>query len=207
MLSLGALVLVFSLPIVTLGPSMAAGYYVATKRKSGYDQYLVRSFIKSYRENFVHGIIMTVILGVIGILLFLNAGILGDGEGGIFSLVFSLVLLLIAIQWTIMSIFAFPLLARFEQSGLRSLRSALLLGNRHLKTSISCIIVFLVIGFLGFLTGIVLPFALGIYIYFTSGMFVRVFRVHYPDFDRNISDETVRQAAEAAEMKGVDTSE
>ena len=203
MLSLGALVLLFSVPIVTLGPSMAAGYYVATKRKSGHDQYLVRTFIKSFRENLVHGLILSLILGVMGFLLLINSTLLVDRDGGFFSLVFSLVLLVIAFQWTIMSIFAFPLLARFDQSALQTLRGAFLLGNRHVKTSLLCAIVFLTIGTLGFLTGVVLPFALGIYIYFTAGMFVRVFRVHYPDFDRDISDKHIREAAQADELKGV----
>jgi len=203
MLMLGALVLVFSLPLITVGPSLAAGYYVATKRKSGRDDYLLRSFLKSYRRNLVQGVMITLILGVIGALLFINANILIVQTSGVLSVLFSMVLLLIAIQWTVMSVFAFPLLARFELTALQSLRAALLLGNKHVKTTVACIVIFLMIGILGFLAGPVLLFALGIYIYFTAGLFVRVFRHHDPTFDGEMSDESLRQAAESEEAKGV----
>ena len=202
-LILGALWLIASIPIFTIGASTTAAYYVATKRRSGMDEYLLPSFFKSYKDNFVSSLIVFAILSLFGFLIYANTFILINESGGLFFTILSIFMLIIAMQWTFVIIFAFVILARFQLSGLQVIKSAFFISNRHFKTTLLCIIIFLLVGSISILSGVLIPFAMGAYVYFTAGIFVKVFRVHNPDFDINVSDKDMREMAEASEMNEI----
>lgn len=200
---LGALWLVFTLPLITIGVSTTAAYYVATKRKAGRDDYLFSGFLKSYRENFLPALSITIIWAVFGFLIYLNISILMDGISGILSTVLSVGLLIITIQWTFITIFVFPILARFQVTALQAIKSAFFMSNRHFKTTLACVIIFIIVVSVGILLGPFLPFAMGAYVYLTAGMFVKVFRLHHPAFDQDSSDAALKEAAERKELEEV----
>lgn len=198
---LGALWLVTSLPIITIGASTTAAYYVATKRRSGVDEYLFSSFFKSFAENFVAATSIFVILAIFGFLLYANSIILLDGTGGMLSIIFSVILLFVAIQWTFVTVFVFAILARFQVSFLQAIKTSFFMSNRHFKQTIYSIAIFILIVGIGIIANFVLPFAMGAYIYFTAGIFIKVFRIHSPDIDKNKSDKDIREAAELEEVR------
>ena len=49
---LNILVLVFSLPIFTIGAAVTAGYYMSFKMVKNEENYIVKGFWKAFKENF-----------------------------------------------------------------------------------------------------------------------------------------------------------
>lgn len=66
---LNALWLVCSLPVVTIGASTTAMYYVCILSIRQGDGYVVRRFFKSFRENFVKATILWLMILVLGAIL------------------------------------------------------------------------------------------------------------------------------------------
>lgn len=56
----------FSLPIVTIGASTSALYYVTLKLAEDKEGYLFKSFLKGFKESFIQSTIIWAILGFIG---------------------------------------------------------------------------------------------------------------------------------------------
>ena len=62
--------LVFCIPVITIGPSTAALYYVTQKIIQGENPSIFRCFWKSYRDNLKQGIVLTLIFGVAAALIY-----------------------------------------------------------------------------------------------------------------------------------------
>lgn len=66
---LNILFVICSIPIFTIGASTTAVYYVTLKLARNDDGYTIRSFFKSFKENFKQSTIIWLILLVVGIIL------------------------------------------------------------------------------------------------------------------------------------------
>jgi len=168
--------IVFSLPIITIGSSTTAAYYVMTKRATGSDSYLVRDFIKSFKENWKPTTIMTVILIAIAGLLYINIRQLPGVELGFLRWPVQIALTLTTIQVIFVSLYVFPLYARFELGIMESFRTSLQIANKHLLVSISNIMLMFAIVFVAGYMPFLLVFTIGMYVYFSSFGFIRIFR-------------------------------
>ena len=69
---LNFLVLVFSIPVITIGPAFTAMYYVALKEVRGQEGYLWRDFWKSFKQNFKQGFIIELIVAAAFAVLYIN---------------------------------------------------------------------------------------------------------------------------------------
>ena len=66
---LNILVLVFSLPIFTIGAAVTAGYYMSFKMVKNEESYIVKGFWKAFKENFRQSTALwLIILAVCGVL-------------------------------------------------------------------------------------------------------------------------------------------
>ena len=66
---LNVLWLITSIPIVTIGASTTALYYVTLKLVRDEDGYTIRSFFKSFKENFKQSTIIWLIMLAVGLLI------------------------------------------------------------------------------------------------------------------------------------------
>lgn len=168
--------IIFSLPILTIGASTTAVYYVSTKKAAGSDSYVLKGFLKSFRENLLVSTIVFVILALIGYVLWLNFQALPQVELGLLHFPVRIALLIAILQVTFVSMYVFPIISRFDVTVFGGLKSALLLANGHLFTTISNLVllaaIFIVINFVPALF-IFIP---GIFVYFSASLFVKVFR-------------------------------
>ena len=64
--------LICSIPVITIGASTTALYYVTTRQLSNREGYVSRDFFRSFKQNFLEATAMTLILGVIAVVLFIN---------------------------------------------------------------------------------------------------------------------------------------
>lgn len=68
---LNIICLVCCIPIVTAGASITAMYYVTLKMVRNEEAYIVRSFFKSFKDNFKQATIINLIMIAVGAVLYL----------------------------------------------------------------------------------------------------------------------------------------
>ena len=174
--------IVFSVPLLTLGPSTTAAYYVCTKKVSGRDGYVIQGFFKSFKENFFKSTFALIILVVLGTVLIFNMMLL-DGDTVQFAPFILIAQYFIFLQLIFVAMYVFALIARFEMKLGRLIRIAFLLSNRHILFTMINLVLLAVLFMAAVEFPLLFMFVGGIYIYLSSYLLVRVFRKHYPDFD------------------------
>lgn len=188
-----------SLPIITIGPSTTAMYYVMTRKYSDRDGYILKDFFKSFKENFVKATLVWLCILVVGVVLVLNIlNIEMLGKMADFLLPFQLIFI---VELFMIFLYIFPLLSRFEVKFLSLFKTAFFMANRHILTTIMLLILFAGV-FLGI--NIMPPFLLiaaGAYAYVASILFVRIFRKYRPELDKDPEELALEQAQEKAMLE------
>lgn len=174
--------LLCSLPLFTIGIATTALFYVTTKQISDKEGYVTANFFRSLKENFIQGLIITVILSVIGFVIFESirfAYLLPEWKEFILTLDY-----IAAFEVIIVTIYVFPLLSRFDMKTIEILRTAFFLANRHMFTTITCFVLIVGIVLLCiFVNPVFIIMSIGAYAYISSFMLMRIFRKYCPDID------------------------
>lgn len=185
---IGVLWLLFSLPIITMGATTTALYYVCTKKHSGQDIYIFRNFWKSFKKNFVKATIIFLLLSGIGFLLWSSLHILGQIQMGWLELPIKIAVWFMLFQVAVVFTNVFAILSRFEVNVSTALKDGLFIGYRNFLTTISNWIMLIAI----FIASMVFPTAFflmgGIYVYSSSLSFIRLFRKHSKEFDAQVEE-------------------
>jgi uncharacterized membrane protein YesL len=195
--------IICSLPIITIGASTSALFYVTTRRIANREGYILRDFFNSFKTNFIKATVLWFMIGGVAIVLIiniLNISVMGSMAGIILPLqiCFFAELLLIAF-------YIFPIAARFDMNKRQILKSAFFMANRHLLTSLSCVALFasLLLGI--YLYPPMLLVAPGLFAWLSSYMFMRVFKKYRPEMDKDPAQELAEiEAAIEAAKKPVD---
>ena len=177
----------FSLPIVTIGASTAASYYCMTRKLSDRDGYFFKDYLKSFKENLARATVIFLVLSAILFIVVWNI-LLPAEFGTVFNIIVRVAQWLVVIQLTFVFMYAFPLIARFELSIKDCIKAAFLMANRYLIATLTILAFFLIIVLSSVFFWMITPFIIGIYIYASSIMFLKVFKKHYPGFDAPESD-------------------
>lgn len=124
---LNALTLICCIPVITVGPSLTAMHYMALKIARNEEGYITRGFFKSFKENFKQGVAIWLIQ------LFVILVLVGDFcimaySGLEFNKFLQVILLAIAIMVFFISMFLYPVLAKFENTVFHTIRNALFVG-------------------------------------------------------------------------------
>lgn len=127
LLCLNVLWIVCSIPIVTIGASTTAMYSVMLKFVKNEEGYIAKGFFRAWKENFKQSTIvwlLLIILGGIWYVDFVFANAIGGAVGS------ALKTLLILCGFLLLSVaaYAFPLIARYENSLKVTLKNAMLLA-------------------------------------------------------------------------------
>ena len=87
---LNILCILCCIPIVTAGASITALYYVTLKMARDEESYIIRSFFRSFKQNFKQATIINVILLLTGAVLFIDLRIAKGGSGMLYKGLFTL---------------------------------------------------------------------------------------------------------------------
>lgn len=184
---LNLLFLVCSLPVVTIGASATALYYVALKMVRNEESYIFRSFLKSFKENFKQSTLIWVVMLLMGLLLYADFKIIDIIPGTLISVVRYL-LMVITFLYAMVLLFIFPLQSKFENTIRNTFKNALLMSIRHLPYTLLMLVISVVpmgatltipVVFLyGLLVWILLGFSLTAFI--NSRFFVKIFDKYVP---------------------------
>lgn len=128
-LKLNFMWLLFSLPVITIGASTVAAMSVALKMVDDEEGYIGRSFIKAFKENWKQGIVLGIItlIGVYAVYLdfqFFNA-IEGNPIIFLFIGIISAYLIFTGL------IYAYPLVARYENTLINTIKNSLDISRRY----------------------------------------------------------------------------
>lgn len=130
--------LLCSLPIVTIGASSVAACSVALRMAEDTEGYIVKSFFKAFKENLKAGIPLGLLTMVAVYAVYLDFQFWGATESVMF-----LVMGIVAIFIFIMGLlYAFPLMARYENSFIRTLKNSCDISTRFFLQTL--LVVFIV---------------------------------------------------------------
>lgn len=121
------------LPIVTIGASTTALYYVTLKIVKNEEGNLTKAFFHSFKENFKQGTVIWLILLGLGIALGVDGYVLYHMrfENAFWTLL-TAVFIVAAVAYGIVLLYIFPLLARFSNTTKAMFKNSLMIGMRFL---------------------------------------------------------------------------
>ena len=184
LVALHVLWLLCSLPIVTIGASTTALYYACMKRIRTDEDHVHTNFLRAFRSNFKQATVIWLMLAGAALLLLLDfrIGMALEGPVGTFVLISCAIPL---IPFLLTSLCIFPVLAKFENPIVLNLKNALIMSLHNFPFTLLLVVIVLTfalaaVSFIPF-TGLCILCGAGIYGYFTSGIFIQVFRRYLPN--------------------------
>jgi len=180
---LGLMWIIFSIPIVTIGSSTTAVYYVMTKRISDKENSLIKDFWASFKRNFKTATLahLTILVAVASV-LFAIMGFIPEQMIFIYYFLFA--------ESVLVAIFIYPILSRFDMKYAQLIKTAFIMANKHILTSFLCVVLLLLMAVISFFTnGLFLIFAPGVYFYFSSRLLMRRFKKYRPEMDADENDD------------------
>lgn len=133
------------LPIVTVGASTTALFYVALKIAKNEEGNITRVFFRSFRENFRQATLVWLIL--------LGAGVILGIDGYIFyhmrfdSVLWTFgtaIFMVVLAAYAIILMYIFPLMARFDNTLWAMLKNSLMIGMRFLLCTVLMALVYFI---------------------------------------------------------------
>lgn len=140
---LNLLCILCCIPIVTAGASITAMYYVTLKMARDEESYIVRSFFKSFKENFKQATIINVIMLVTALMLFLDLSIVRNMDGTLYKVLFS-IFIAFTFLYLLLFLYIYPVLAKFYNTIKNTFVNAFLMAIRHLPYTFLMLVISLV---------------------------------------------------------------
>lgn len=150
---------VASIPVITVGASTTALFYVVGKIVRKEEVHEFRDFIKSFKNNFKQATCIWLILCAAYLMIYTNLSFLEhySSMGGLMLVVQLPVLAMVAI----VTVFVFPLLSRYESNVMAIIKVSWILGIKHI---FSCLASLAIIAAAAFMTSLVPALFLMIFI-------------------------------------------
>lgn len=156
MIILNILMIVCCIPIITAGAAFTAMHYVLLKMVRDEEGYLVRGFFKSFAQNFRQATLIWLLMLLI-IAVYVGDWFIFVYSGVVFPRVLVIGVMAIGIVILMVSMYVFPLLARFDNTIRKTINNAVLLAFANLPRTILMIVLY------------ALPFVIG---YFSAYAFI-----------------------------------
>ena len=121
------LVLVCSIPIITIGASWTAMYYVTVKMVKNEESYVTRDFFKSFKQNFRQATVIWLINLIVLFVLGADALIIRNGLMKNLPQAFIVAMGIFAFFIVAIMVFVYPLLSHFDNTIRNTIKNAFLL--------------------------------------------------------------------------------
>lgn len=109
---LNLICIVCCLPVITAGASITAMFYVTMKMVRNEEAYIVRSFFRSFKQNFKQATIINVLMLLAGVLLYFDMNICRNIKGTL-SQVLLVIFTMILVIYIMIFMYIYPVLAKF----------------------------------------------------------------------------------------------
>ena len=174
--------IICSIPIVTIGSSTTAMYYVTLKLARDEDGYTIQSFFKSFKENFKQATAIWLIFLLTGLLLAFDVYyFMRLAAPSTLRTVMISIFLAMVFVWFAMFTYVFPLQARFYNPVKRTIFNSFFMSVRHVFHTMGMLAVDAGILFLS-ITSIpqISIFGVALIAFFNSYMLNSVFSKYMP---------------------------
>lgn len=188
---LNILYLICCIPIVTIGASTTAMYYVTMKMVKNEECYITKSFFKSFGTNFRQATTIWLIVLLAGSMLFLDYSIMSGRFGDITALsatvqkVFMAIFIALGVIYLFVMAYLFPLLAKFDNSIKNTFKNALLISIRHLPFTLLLIVIPVIAAvlmyFVSQLLVLILFILFSLLAFISSYIYVKIFANYIPE--------------------------
>ncbi len=144
---LNALWCVCSLPIVTIGASTTALFYVSVRLARNEEGHITQEFFDSFKRNFKQATIIWLIMLAIGAVLGVDAYVLYHLRyTGIFWTILTVFFILAAVAYGIVLMYIFPLLSKFDNTIPAMFKNAIMIGMRFLLCTLLMALIYIGMG-------------------------------------------------------------
>ena len=99
------------------------------------ESYIIRSFFKSFKQNFKQATIINLIMLAVGIVLYFDLNIVNNMTGSMSRIMFMLIIA-IGVIYLMVFLYIYPVLAKFYNSVKNTFRNSILMAIRHLPYTI-----------------------------------------------------------------------
>lgn len=137
---LNIICVVCCIPIITAGASITAMYYVTLKMVRNEEAYIVRSFFKSFKQNFKQATVINLIMLLIGVVLYVDLNVAKAMQGGV-GQIFHIIFMAFALIYFILFLYVYPVLARFYNTIKNTIKNALFMAIRHLPYTVIMVLI------------------------------------------------------------------
>ncbi|KIR02198.1 hypothetical protein P261_01012 [Lachnospiraceae bacterium TWA4] len=133
------------IPLVTIGASTTALFYVSLQLTRDEEGNLTKAFFKSFKQNFKQATKIWAILLTLGVVLGIDGYVLYHlrFENVLWTLC-SAVFLVVLVAYVIILMYIFPLLARFDNTTKSMFTNSIMIGMRFLLCTVLMVIIYFV---------------------------------------------------------------
>lgn len=207
---LNILVLVFSLPIFTIGAAVTAGYYMSFKMVKNEENYIVKGFWKAFKENFRQSTALwLIILAVCGVLFVDYRIVLYSGLS--FDRWLRLGLITVTLIIALGVSFVFALQARFTNTVKHTLKNSFLMALSHLPSAVLFVVSYAVpvvlLYFIPQIFPVIVLLAIGLLIYLKSFLFLKIFKKYEDALDTKKDEESDNESEDLGIFAGSESIE
>lgn len=183
------------LPIFTIGASLTALNYVTLKMAEGEEGYIVRSFFKSFKQNFLQSTLLWLIALAVGLVLALDFFIV-NGVSDVLLKTCRAILFFAVIVYLMIYTYLFALQARFYNTIRSTIKNALLMSMAEFPKTLIMMVLLVAPVLITFLTGQTLYYGILAWILFgfalisyCNGFFLKKIFAKYTPKDEDDSDD------------------
>ena len=137
---LNIICVVCCIPVITAGASITAMYYVTLKMVRNEEAYILRSFFKSFKQNFKQATIINLIMLLIGLVLYVDLNVSKAMQGGA-GQIFQVIFMAFGLIYFILFLYVYPVLARFYNTIKNTIKNALFMAIRHLPYTVVMVLI------------------------------------------------------------------
>ncbi|MDO4306446.1 MAG: DUF624 domain-containing protein [Eubacteriales bacterium] len=137
---LNLLCIVCCIPIITAGASITAMFYVTLKMVRNEESYIIRSFFKSFKENFKQATIIHLIMLVTALLLFFDIRIVNQLQGSMYQVLF-VIFMAFTVLYLMIFLYIYPVLSKFYNTIKATFTNAFLMAIRHLPYTLLMLVI------------------------------------------------------------------
>lgn len=139
---LNILWVICSIPVITIGASTSALYSVMLKLVKNEEGYIVRGFFSAFKENFKKSTILWLIILVAGVVVGADFMLLREMQvSTMMRGIFFYVILFVGLMTASLAIYAFPLIARYENTVKQTIKNALMLAIAKLPSTVCMLLI------------------------------------------------------------------
>ncbi|MBO5210111.1 MAG: YesL family protein [Lachnospiraceae bacterium] len=126
--------LICCIPIVTIGASTAAAFHVCMKMVDDEEGYISKEFFKGFKENWKQGTVVGFLIILASYAVYLDVQIFEAVEGN--PIGFLIVAMISGFLFFLCLIYAYPLIARYRNTLLGTLKNSFTIARRHFLRTI-----------------------------------------------------------------------